>query len=226
MDYQNEDGVITFAQIWRVVKKSIARAAIYVVVCAVLCFAVLFTVRTVAGEKTYSANITFKQSDETIKTTLDGYRATATSNAVTEVFGTSSDTTEIYEAVLETLTITSYIPEEYASDTSYVASVFTVSFEDVDISTVSKTQQISLLDNICTELISYYSEVNSVDPLSGTLVWGYTATYNVEYLDVLTELDTRLNSLQTTMEANIEANVEINSKFATFKSSSTDSNRR
>lgn len=226
MGSQTEEGVITFAQIWRVVKKSFARALIYVLVCAILCFAVLFAVKEVTDENTYSARITFNQSDSTIKSTLDSYRATATNNAITEVFGSYEDTTEIYETVLKTLTITAYIPEEYSDDSTYVASSFVVTFDDLDIKDVSSEQQTSLLENICNEFISYYSEINSTDELSETLVWGYTVVYNVEYLDILSELETRLSTLKTSMSANISANVATNSKFATFKSSSTDSNRR
>lgn len=226
MDYQTEDGVITFEQIWRVVKKSLARAAIYVVVCAILSFAVMFTVRTVTLVNTYSAKITFSLSDETIKSTLDGYRATATNKAISEVFGSSDDATEIYEEVLKTLTITAYIPEENEDDTSYVATTFTVSFEEVGISGVSAAQQTSLIENICSELIEYYSEINSTDSLSETLAWGYTVNYNIEYMDILSELSTRLSTLKTTMSSNISANVAVNSKFATYKSTAADSNRR
>ena len=150
----NDEKEITLGQLFGVVKKSLKRGLIYILVSVIIASAILLSVQGFTGVKCYSANISFATASTELKTNMDSKKSDIVFKAL-EKSGLSS---EIATDVVKNLSIEGIIPDKLEDETTFIPSSYTVKLKKSKELNLTKGQYITLVDNISTEYVNAFAK--------------------------------------------------------------------
>lgn len=145
MNGKNDE--LTLGQLGKVFKKSLKRAAIYLLASLLVAGAILFSARAITSVPSYSTAITYSAANENSLERLKQYKSTAVSNAL-RAAGIGVENAD--EAV-KNLTVSAETPKEIAEGETFVPKTFTLSLKKSGKLKLTGSEYKNLLDEIANE---------------------------------------------------------------------------
>lgn len=145
MNGKNDE--LTLGQLGKVFKKSLKRAAIYLLASLLVAGAILFSARAITSVPSYSTAITYSAANENSLERLKQYKSTAVSNALK----TAGIGVENADEAVKNLTVSAETPKEIAGGETFVPKTFTLSLKKSGKLKLTGSEYKNLLDEIANE---------------------------------------------------------------------------
>ena len=204
----NQENEISLSQLFAVVKKSLIRGLIYVLVAVIFATAVLVLVRTFTSTHVYNATISFSTAETTTLSSLSANKA----NVVNKALKADGKGLDVSDEVVRNLTVSAVIPEDNEKDSSFIPTSFTVSLKNSSELKFSSGEYKSLVDNIAKEFVNQFA-TSSMPELSDNIIDVNSQLANeVEYLQIAYYLSDMIDDYLS----NLNTFAASNSVAATF----------
>ncbi len=182
---QNNNDELTFAQIIGMIKISLKRAIIYVLVALILATTTILTVNTLTSYKSSEASIYVSSSSKITQQDVTYNKSIAVQRAL-EKFDYDSSNEKFTDSIYESLTVNAIVPANIEKETEFNPTSYTLTLNGKKISGLTTAQQNELLDVIALELLKSFnlSELPNVEIYSTI----ENDLLNFEYFQIAEEL--------------------------------------
>lgn len=140
---EKQENEITIGQLFGIVKKSLKRGLLYILITAIVLTSVMLTVKAFTETKVYTTTVSFSSTDESMLSKLNSNKASVINNALKNMNKYDANTSE---TVLSNFSVAA--KDTNAENKEYTPDTFVISLKaDKDIS-FSNTEYKNVLDNI------------------------------------------------------------------------------
>jgi len=202
----NQEKEITIGQLFGVVKKSIKRGLIYVIVSILIASSVLLTVKMFTNKSIYSTTISFTEVNENMLPSLNSNKANVINKALTK----NNKNIEDSVAILKNLSVSALQVDKIEDDEDYIPTSYVITLKKSKDMKLTSSEYKEILDFIASEYVNTFAE-NIVSNLhfnydenssfeSVYLVYNYSSilTEIVNELDEMITADTDIASVKPT----------------------------
>lgn len=206
---ENQSKEITIGQLFGVVKKSLKRGLLYVLITAVILATVMVTVKSFTETKVFTTTVSFSNTSESMLSKLNSNKASAINNALKNANKYDADTSE---TVLTNFSVAG--KDTNAENKEYVPDTFVLSLKADKNLSFSDTEYKNVLDNIAEEYKKTFIK-KDVQTLSFNYSTQMIDSY--EYLQQVMDLSEIVSSFISQIKNEIKYFVDFGA-FATAES--------
>lgn len=212
----NQENGISLGQLFSVVKKSLLRGLIYVLVSVIMLTAILVLVKTFTSTNVYNATVTFSTADANALSSMNSYKA----NAVNKALKTDDKSLDVSDEVVKNLSVSAIIPAANEDDSSFIPTSFTVSLKSSSELNFSSGEYKSLVDNIAKEYVNQFATGSMPELYLSVADVNSQLEHNAEYLQIAFYLSDIIDDYLL----NLNSFASSNTAAATFANNGTTLN--
>lgn len=185
---EKQENEITIGQLFGIVKKSLKRGLLYILITAIVLTSVMLTVKAFTETKVYTTTVSFTDADENILSKLNAQKTNVITNALKSA---NKNDANLNEKILSNLSIAA--KDTDADNKEYIPNTFVITLKaDSDID-FTKDEYKNVLDNIAEE---YKKKFTKNDMQTYLLIYSSANLDSDEYLEQTIDLSEIITDFQ------------------------------